>query len=152
GVGFCVPPSREPASRRPGGCSVFPLFASADSLPAVAVPIFLAELCVVTLGTLRIIFVSKGRKALAPLLGFFEISLWLFAIGQTMRHLGEPVCCVAFAGGFTTGNFLGILIEERLALGTSVVRVITHKDAGPLIEGLKAAGYGVTSIDAHGAT
>jgi uncharacterized protein YebE (UPF0316 family) len=129
------------------------LFASADAtLATVAAPNFLAELCVVTLGTLRIIFVSKGHKALAPLLGFFEVSLWLFAVGQTMRHLGEPLCCVAFAGGFAVGNFLGILIEEKLALGTSVVRVITHRDAGPLIEGLKAAGYGVTRIDAHGTT
>lgn len=128
------------------------LLASAGSVSAVAAPIFLAELCVVTLGTLRIIFVSKGRKALAPLLGFFEVSLWLFAVGQTMRNLGNPLCCAAFAGGFAAGNYLGILIEERLALGTCVVRVITHKDAGPLVEGLKAAGYGVTSIDAHGAT
>src|SRR5262245_33311086 len=69
-----------------------------------------------------------------------------------MQNLGNPVCHAAFAGGFTAGNFLGVLIEERLALRTSVVRVITHKDASPLIEGLKAAGYGVTSINAHGAT
>jgi len=134
---------------------VLSLFAAADAVSAVAavaVPIFLAELCVVTLGTLRIIFVSKGRKALAPVLGFFEVSLWLFAIGQTMRNLGNPVCCAAFAGGFAAGNFLGVLIEESLALGTCVVRVITHRDAGPLIEGLKVAGHGVTSIDAHGAT
>jgi uncharacterized protein YebE (UPF0316 family) len=118
----------------------------------VAAPIFLAELCVVTLGTLRIIFVSKGRKLLAPFLGFFEVSLWLFAIGQTMRNLGEPVCFVAFAGGFAAGNYLGVTIEERLALGISVVRIITHRDPGPLIEGLKEAGYGVTTIDARGAT
>jgi uncharacterized protein YebE (UPF0316 family) len=132
---------------------MLPLVASADpAVPALAAPIFLAELCVVTLGTLRIIFVSRGHKALAPLFGFFEVSLWLFAIGQTMQNLGKPACCAAFAGGFAAGNFLGVLIEERLALGTSVVRVITHKDAGPLIEGLKAAGYGVTTIDAQGAT
>src|SRR4051812_46175226 len=79
GVGFCVPPCvNRPPVPVPGGCPVVPLFVSADVLPAVAAPIFHAELCVVTLGTLRIIFVAKGRKALAPLLGFFEISLWLF--------------------------------------------------------------------------
>jgi uncharacterized protein YebE (UPF0316 family) len=123
-----------------------------EAVPAAALPIFLAELCVVTLGTLRIIFVSKGRKVLAPVLGFFEISLWLFAIGQIMQNLGDPACYVAFAGGSCTGNFLGILIEEKVAIGTSVVRIITHKEAGVLTDELKAAGYGVTSIDARGAT
>jgi uncharacterized protein YebE (UPF0316 family) len=117
-----------------------------------ALPIFLAELFVVTLGTMRIIFVSKGQKALAPLLGFFEISLWLFAIGQIMQNLGDPACYLAFAGGFCTGNYLGILIEEKLAIGTLVVRVITHRESAPLIEGLKSAGYGVTSIGASGTT
>lgn len=132
---------------------MLPPFATADAgVLAVAVPIFFAELCVVTLGTLRIIFVSKGQKILAPLLGFFEVSLWLFAIGKIMQNLGDPACYVAFAGGFATGNFIGILIEEKLALGTSVVRIITHRPAEPLIEGLKAAGFGVTSVGARGAT
>jgi uncharacterized protein YebE (UPF0316 family) len=128
------------------------VLALADSavVPA-ALPIFLAELFVVTLGTMRIIFVSKGRKALAPLLGCFEIVLWLFAIGQTMRNLEDPSCYLAFAGGFCAGNYLGILIEEKVAIGTSVVRVITGRDAAPLIEGLKSAGHGVTSIGASGA-
>jgi uncharacterized protein YebE (UPF0316 family) len=121
-------------------------------VPAIALPIFLAEVCVVTCGTLRIIFVSKGRKSLAPLLGFVEVSLWLFAIGQIMQNLGEPVCYLAFAGGFAAGNYLGILIEEKLAIGTSVVRIITRREASSLIEGLKTAGYGVTSVDAQGAT
>src|ERR1044071_7902580 len=71
--------------------------------------IFLAEMCVVTIGTLRIIFVARGRKYLAPLLGFFEIMSWLFAIGQVMQNLDNPVCFLAFAAGFTLGNFLGIL-------------------------------------------
>ena len=120
------------------------------SAAVAALPIFLAESCVVTLGTMRIIFVSKGQKALAPLLGFFEVALWLFAIGEVMRNLGDPTCYVAFAGGYCAGNFLGILIEERLAIGTSVVRVITRRETAPLVEGLKAAGYGVTCVGARG--
>jgi uncharacterized protein YebE (UPF0316 family) len=114
--------------------------------------IFLAELCVVTLGTLRIIFLARGRKILAPALGFFEVSIWLFAIGQIMQNLADFTCYLAFAGGFTAGNFLGVLIEKKLALGTVVVRHITNKDAGELIASLQAAGFGVTSEDAQGAT
>src|SRR5215212_9519410 len=81
------------------------------SLPGL---IFLAEMTVVTCGTLRIIFVSRGQKYLAPCLGFFEIVIWLFAISQVMKHLHNGWCFLAFAGGFTVGNFLGILIEKKL--------------------------------------
>jgi uncharacterized protein YebE (UPF0316 family) len=113
--------------------------------------IFLAEVCVVTLSTLRIIFIARGRKVLAPLIGFFEIVVWLFAIGQVMKNLGDPSCYFAFAAGFTLGNFLGILVEGRLALGTLVVRVITPRDATGLVDGLREAGYGVTCQEGRGA-
>lgn len=113
--------------------------------------IFVAEMCVVTLGTLRIIFVARGMKLLATGLGFFEVSVWLFAIGQIMQNLSDLSCYAAFAGGFSVGNFCGILIEKKLAIGTQVVRTITHKDAGQLLDGLKAAGYGVTLVEGQGA-
>jgi uncharacterized protein YebE (UPF0316 family) len=114
--------------------------------------VFLAELCVVTLGTMRIIFVSRGMKVLAPILGIFEISIWLFAIGQIMQNLSNLGCYLGFAAGFTIGNFFGVFIERKLAIGTALVRIITHKETGELIAGLKAAEYGVTSINAEGAT
>src|SRR4051794_39901205 len=79
--------------------------------------IYLAEMTVVTFGTLRIIFVSRGQKYLAPCLGFVEIVIWLFAISKVMQHIGNGWCFLAFASGFTTGNFLGILIEKKLAMG-----------------------------------
>jgi uncharacterized protein YebE (UPF0316 family) len=114
--------------------------------------VFVAEMCVVTLCTLRTIFLAKGMRLLAPLLGFFEVSLWLFAIGAVMRNLGDVRCALAFAGGFTVGTFLGILIEQKLALGRVVVRTVTCKDAGPLVDALRAEGYGVTCVPGHGAT
>jgi uncharacterized protein YebE (UPF0316 family) len=114
--------------------------------------IFVAEMAVVTIGTVRIIAVSRGLKYLAPVLGFFEISIWLFAIGQVMRNLNDAPCYLAFAGGFTLGNYLGVLIDEKLALGSLVVRVITPRDATALRERLRAVGYGVTSLEGQGAT
>jgi uncharacterized protein YebE (UPF0316 family) len=117
----------------------------------IPLSIFLAEVCVVTLSTLRIIFIARGRKLLAPAIGFFEVGLWLFAIGQVMNNLSDPGCYLGFAAGFTLGNFLGICIEGRLALGTLVVRVITPRDAAPLVEALRRAGYGVTSQEGRGA-
>src|SRR5438445_8375460 len=70
--------------------------------------VFFAETCVVTLSTVRTIFVARGWKSLAPLLGFFEVSIWLFAITQVMQNLTNLSCSIAFAGGFSLGNFLGI--------------------------------------------
>ena len=101
------------------------------TLPILPLLIFFAELIVVTISTVRIIFVSRGRKYLAPVLGFFEITIWLFAIGQIMQNLSDLGCFVAFAGGFTVGNFLGVLIEQRLAIGHAVVRLVTAGISGP---------------------
>jgi uncharacterized protein YebE (UPF0316 family) len=114
--------------------------------------VFLAEVCVVTLGTVRTIFIARGMKLLAPFLGFFEVSIWLFAIGQIMQNLSDVSCYLAFAGGFTLGNFLGVLFEKKLAIGSVVVQITTNRDARVLVESLQAAEFGVTTLDAHGAT
>lgn len=127
----------------------FPTF---DSPTFLALAIFVAELCVVTMGTIRIVFVARGMKLLAPAIGFFEITIWLFAISQIMQNLTNVSCYIAFAGGFTAGSYLGIWIPEKLALGTLVVRIITRHDPAPLIESLKSADYGVTSIGGQGTT
>jgi uncharacterized protein YebE (UPF0316 family) len=119
-------------------------------LPMLPLFIFIAEMCVVTLSTIRTIFVARGMKYLAPLLGFFEVSIWLFAIGEVMKNLNQVSCYAAFAGGFTLGNFLGVLIEKKLAMGSAVVRIITCKNTAALIEGLRAANYGVTCVDGQG--
>src|SRR6516164_4348286 len=120
--------------------------------PLLPLLIFLAEMSVVTLGTMRVIFIARGMKVLAPVLGFFEIVIWLFAIGQIMQNLNNIGCYLGFAAGFTIGNFCGVYIEKKLAIGTVVVRAITTRDAGELIVRLRAANYGVTSIDAQGAS
>ncbi len=125
------------------------MFGSSDWLPVF---IFLAEVCVVTISTMRTIFVARGMKFLAPFLGMFEVSIWLFAIGEVMKHLNDWRCSAAFAGGFTLGNFLGILLEEKLALGSVGVHMITHRDASRLIDALRSSNYGVTHIEAEGAT
>jgi len=114
--------------------------------------IFIARVIDVTFGTIRIIFVSKGEKFLAPIFGFFEIMIWLFAIGQVMQNLTNFSYYIAYAAGFATGNFVGIFIEDKMAIGKLVVRIITRKDSSDLIAALKSRNYGITIIDAQGAT
>jgi uncharacterized protein YebE (UPF0316 family) len=112
--------------------------------------IFIARVADVSLGTIRVIFVARGLKYFAPIVGFFEIIIWLLAIGQIMQNLTNPICYIAYAGGFATGNYIGIWIAEKLSLGVVLIRVITSKDASELLEYLKTAEYGVTSVDAQG--
>lgn len=112
--------------------------------------IFLARIIDVSLGTLRIIFVTKGMRSVAPFVGFFEVLIWLLAISRIMQDLDNWVCYIAYAAGFATGNFIGMLLEEKLAIGHEMIRVITRKDATQLIENLRATGYGVTSVKAEG--
>ena len=112
--------------------------------------IFVARVVDVSMGTVRVVFISRGLKYLAPLVGFFEILVWLVAIGQIMKNLSNPVCYIAYAGGFAMGNFVGIWIAERLSLGVVLIRVITNRDASELVEYLRSEDYGVTSVDGHG--
>jgi len=114
--------------------------------------IALARVADVTLGTIRIIYISRGMKLLAPIFGFFEILIWLIAIGQIMQNLNNPVYYLAYALGFAGGNLVGIFVEERLAVGRVIVRIITQRDATALVAYLRSSGYGVTTVDAEGAT
>jgi uncharacterized protein YebE (UPF0316 family) len=127
-------------------------FYNSDTFVWIILPIliFCARLCDVSLGTLRIIFVSHGLKYVAPIVGFFEINIWLLAIGQIMQHLNNLACYFAYAGGFATGAFIGMLIEEKLSIGMVMIRIICKHDATDLIKSLQEAEYGVTTHDAEG--
>jgi len=112
--------------------------------------IFFARIVDVSLGTLRIIYVSRSMKGIAAILGFFEVLIWIIVVTQIMQNLNNVMNYVAFAAGFASGNYIGIIIENKLKIGTLIYRIITRKDASKLIEYLRDAGYGVTSLDAQG--
>jgi uncharacterized protein YebE (UPF0316 family) len=112
--------------------------------------IFFARICDVTLDTVRIIYVQRGMKYVAPILGFFEVLIWLMAITQIMQHLTSPIHYIAYAAGFGTGNFVGIIVEEMLSVGTVLVRLITRKDTSQLVECLRKKGYRNTKHEASG--
>jgi len=111
--------------------------------------IFFARVCDVTLGTIRIIFISKGIKHLAPLIGFFEILIWLLAISQIMQNLNNPFYYIFYAGGFGCGTFVGIIIDEKLSIGSVAIRIITRKDATKLVKALNDKDFGLTLVDAE---
>jgi len=113
--------------------------------------IFLARICDVSIGTMRIIFVSKGKRNIAPILGFFEVLIWITAISKIMQNLDDYINYIAYAAGFATGNFIGMIIEEKLAMGILMIRVFAHERGPELVSLLNNSGYGATVVEAHGA-
>lgn len=116
----------------------------------IPILIFFARVADVSMGTIRIIFVSRGIRLLSSVIAFFEILIWLVAITQIMSNLTNVINYIAYAAGFAAGNFLGITIEKFISLGTSMIRIVTGKEATELVNYLKSKGYGVTSVDARG--
>lgn len=116
----------------------------------IAVLVFAARTLDVSVGTLRIIMISKGNGVPAAILGFFESLIWIFAITQLISNLTNPLYYIAFASGFAFGTYVGVIVEQKIALGTLLVRIISDKDCTELINSLRAKGYGVTNLEAQG--
>jgi uncharacterized protein YebE (UPF0316 family) len=114
--------------------------------------IFISRILDVTIGTIRIVMVSKGQKFWAPFLGFFEVLIWLLAISRIFENLDNWLCYIAYGAGFATGNYIGLILEERLAMGIVKIQIITRRSASELIVNLKNAGYGITYHEAKGGT
>lgn len=112
--------------------------------------IFCARVVDVSINTLRIMFVLNGKKNVAPILGFFEALIWLLAIGQIFQNINNPMSYLAYAGGFAMGTYVGMTIEEKLALGRVLVRVITPTPMPELLEYMKEKNFRFTSVGAEG--
>lgn len=121
---------------------------SAYSIPIL---IFLGRISDVSMGTLRIILVGRGRRLPATMLGFCEIIIWLLAISQIMQNLTNVANYIAYAAGFAAGTYVGMTIERRLAIGSILVRIIVPRDSEDLIMYLIARGFEVTRLNAEGA-
>lgn len=112
--------------------------------------IFLARVLDVSINTVRIMMVMAGKRNIAPILGFFEAFIWLLAIGQIIQNIDSLISYVAYAGGFAAGTYVGMRIEERIAVGNVILRVITREPATMLITKMKEAGIRFTSLDGEG--
>lgn len=114
--------------------------------------IFAARVCDVSLETIRVAYISRGVRALAPVVAFAEIVIWLLAVEVVLGNLANIAALLAYAGGFATGTWVGLFVEERLAVGLSVVRVIARGgDADALLSALAEHNIGTTSMQGHGA-
>ena len=120
------------------------------SVIGIPLLIFGARVLDVSLGTVRIVMVSRGNRNLAPILGFFEILMWLVALSQVVQYLDRPLHYLAYAGGFAAGTWIGLMVEDKMALGLLAVRIVTDTDATDLVANLSEQDFGVTSFAAKG--
>ena len=117
---------------------------------ALALMIFSLRVVDVSLGTMRTLMVVQGRVPYAVAMGFVEVLLWTTAISQVITNIGQyPLLAVAYAGGFATGNAVGITLERFLAFGTSAARIITSKGASVAAR-ISTMAHVVTSITGSG--
>lgn len=112
--------------------------------------IFTMRLGDVTLGTLRISMLVRGYRFVAAVLSFLESLLWLIATAQVLTSLSNPSQFVAFAGGYAMGTFVGSTIEQWLALGENLLRVIAPNDSPPVADALRKLDLQVTVLNAQG--
>lgn len=120
------------------------------SLILAALLIFGLRIVDVSLGTLRIGFLVRGERRLAGLFGFFESLIWLIAAAQVLSNLDSPLKFVAYAAGYAAGTMLGVSIERWLAIGETIMRVVSPVDSPPVEEQLRDAGFYVTVLNARG--
>ncbi len=112
--------------------------------------IFLLRVSDMTLDTLRVLVVMRGKKSIAWVLGFFQASIFVLAISSVLSNLDNPLNVIGYAAGFATGNVVGMLIEERLAIGHAHLNIVSSRYGSAIAEQLRGQGYAVTEIPARG--
>ncbi len=128
------------------------LFSDSTLFDYVILPllILMARIVDVSMDTIRVILVAKGYRQYAPFVGFFQALVWVITITRVMVNLDNWTTYLGYAAGFGAGTYVGMRIEEKLALGHELIRVITRSDASDLIRSLRDKGYPVTSAKGTG--
>jgi uncharacterized protein YebE (UPF0316 family) len=112
--------------------------------------IFLLRVSDMTMDTLRVLVVMRGKKGIAWVLGFFQALIFVLAIGSVLSNLDNPLNILGYAAGFATGNVVGMLIEERLAIGHVQLSIVSSRRGSAIADKMRVEGYAITEIPARG--
>lgn len=112
--------------------------------------IFVLRAVDVGMATVRIVLLSRGRKGTATLIGFFECLIWVVAVSRVLTGLDDPLRMVAFAAGFAAGTYIGSIVEEWLAIGQSLIRIVTVSNGPQVAPAIRARGFGATVLNGDG--
>jgi uncharacterized protein YebE (UPF0316 family) len=122
------------------------------AIPVALFPFVIFGLRVIdmSLDTIRVLSVIRGRRSLAWVLGFFQSALWVIAISSVLTNLGNLWNIIGYASGFATGNVMGMMIEERMAIGHMHMRIISSRRSNAIADALRKAGYAATELSGRG--
>lgn len=114
--------------------------------------IFAARVVDMSLDVIRILMLTRDRRLMAAVIGFVEVTVFILALNQVLSGgLTDPLKIAAYAGGFATGNYVGSLIDSKLALGFLSLQIFPKADkVREITERLRAEGFGVTSLQGQG--
>lgn len=112
--------------------------------------IFFARVIDVSCATLRMLLLVRGRRLEAAVIGFFEVTLYIIVLGYVVERLSDPFSIIIYGLGFASGNIVGSMLEERMAIGYMTVQVITLTKPLELAEILRDGGFGVTILEGQG--
>ncbi len=113
--------------------------------------VFVARICDVSIGTVRTIVTVQGRTAIAFCLAVFEISIWITIVSTVIHQVKDnPVLIAFYAFGYATGNVVGIMVERKIAFGTTILRIITRTSGSEIAAFLREKGQPVTIFHGEG--
>jgi len=114
--------------------------------------IFFARIADVSISTVRILMLTRGKRLVAAFLGFFEVSIYITALSQVVGHLDNPWKILVYALGFSCGTLVGGFLEEKMALGYTFVELVPKNNPPELITALRDQNFGVTVLEGEGRT
>lgn len=120
--------------------------------PLLYIIIFFAKIIEVSISTIRLVFINKGERVKGAVLGFIEIIIWLVVVSSVLNNINEdPIKAFIYAAAFSLGNYLGVTIESKIAVGLASIQVVVNQKSGELLaDTLREQGYGVTIIEGKG--
>ena len=118
------------------------LFAS----PWGALLIFGLRIVDVSCDTMRVIFAIRGKRGIAAVLGFVQALVWIFAVGNAVKHLDSLLHVLGYSGGYAMGTYVGVTLEQMIAYGVATVRIVSKHAGVEIAEALREHGHGVTEF------
>jgi uncharacterized protein YebE (UPF0316 family) len=118
--------------------------------PWGALLIFGLRIVDVSCDTMRVIFAIRGKRGIAASLGFVQALVWIYAVGNAVKHLGSPLHVLGYAGGYAMGTFVGVSLEQAIAYGVATVRIVSRAAGVEIATALRASGHGVTVFPGFG--
>lgn len=119
---------------------------------ALYIIIFIAKTIEVSIATIRLVYVNKGERVKGAILGFFEVMIWILVVSSVLNNItDDPFKIFAYSAGFALGNYLGVFIESKIAVGLASIQIVVNEEDGDILAGiLRDHEYGVTIIDGTG--